>query len=118
MRRRIALAALLVLSALGTTAATARAPVSLGVAEREFHITPYAGAVKRGPVKLNINNLGQDTHNLVVKGPRGFKAQGPDVDAGDRATFTISLRRAGTYTLLCTRANHYKLGMKARLIVR
>jgi uncharacterized cupredoxin-like copper-binding protein len=88
------------------------------VAEREFHITPYAGAVKRGPVKFNINNLGQDTHNLVVKGPHGFKAQGPDVEAGGRASFTVNLRRKGTYTLLCTRANHYKLGMKARLTVR
>ena len=118
MRRRIALATLLVLAALGTTAATARAPVSLGVAEREFHITPYAGSVKHGAVKLNINNLGQDTHNLVVKGPHGFKAQGPDVGAGERASFTVNLRRKGTYTLLCTRANHYKLGMKAKLKVR
>jgi uncharacterized cupredoxin-like copper-binding protein len=118
MRRRVALATLLALAALGSTAATARAPKSLGVAEREFHITPYAGAVKRGPVKFNLNNLGQDTHNLVVKGPHGFKAQGPDVEAGGRASFTVNLRRKGTYTLLCTRANHYKLGMKARLTVR
>jgi len=118
MRRRIALATLLALAALGTTAAAARGPSGLGVAEREFHITPYAKSVKRGAVKFNIDNLGQDTHNLVIRGPRHFKAQGPDVEAGDRASFTINLRRKGTYTLLCTRANHYKLGMKARLVVR
>ena len=118
MSRRIALATLLALAALGSTAATARAPVSLGVAEREFHITPYAKSVKHGRVKFNIDNLGQDTHNLVVRGPHHFKAHGPDVQAGERATFTVNFRRKGTYTLLCTRANHYKLGMKATLKVR
>ena len=118
MRRRIALATLLALAVLGSTAATARAPLSVGVAEREFHITPYARSVKRGAVKFNINNLGQDTHNLVVKGPHHFKAHGPDVQAGERAAFTVNLRRKGTYTLLCTRANHYKLGMRATIKVR
>ncbi len=118
MRRRIALVTLLALAALGTTAAAARGPASLGVAEREFHITPYAKSVKHGAVKFNINNLGQDTHNLVIRGPHHFKAKGPDVQAGERATFTVRLRRRGTYTLLCTRANHYRLGMKAKLEVR
>ena len=69
-------------------------------------------------MKFNINNLGQDTHNLVIRGPHHFRAKGPDVQAGERATFTVRLRRRGTYTLLCTRANHYKLGMKAKLKVR
>jgi plastocyanin len=118
MRRRIALATVLALAAFGSAAATARAPASLGVAEREFHITPYAKSIKAGPVKFNLNNLGQDTHNLVVRGPHGFKVQGPDVDAGRRATFTATLRRPGTYVLLCTRANHNKLGMRATLRVR
>jgi uncharacterized cupredoxin-like copper-binding protein len=118
MRRRVALATLLALAAFGSCTATARAPRSVGVAEREFHITPYASKVKRGPMKFNINNIGQDTHNLVVRGPHHFKAQGPDVEAGERASFTVSLRRRGTYTLLCTRADHYKLGMKAKLRVR
>jgi plastocyanin len=116
--RRFGRVLFLAVTALGTTAAAARGPVSIGVAEREFHITPYAHAVKRGPVKFNLDNLGQDTHNLVVRGPHHFKAQGPDVEAGSRATFTVNLRRKGTYTLLCTRANHYKLGMKATLRVR
>ena len=52
------------------------------MAEREFHITPYAKSVKRGSVKFNLDNLGQDTHNLVVKGPHGFKAQ----EAGRKGT--------------------------------
>jgi len=121
MRRRIAIVTLLALAVLGSTAATARAPRhahSLGIAEREFHITPYARKVKRGRVKFNIDNLGQDTHNLVVRGPHHFRARGPDVEAGERASFTARLRRPGTYLLLCTRANHAKLGMRAKLVVR
>jgi plastocyanin len=118
MRRRIAAATLLVLAAFGSAAATARGPVTLGVAEREFRISTYADAVKRGPVKFNVTNFGQDTHNLVITGPRHFRVKGPDVEPGSRASVSATLRRPGTYYLLCTRANHRKLGMKAKLIVR
>jgi plastocyanin len=31
---------------------------------------------------------------------------------------SATLRRPGTYLLLCTRANHSKLGMRAKLTVR
>ena len=92
-------------------------PTPVGVAQREFHITPYRRSVPVGAVKLNIRNYGQDVHNLVVRGPNGFTAIGPDVDSGTGATWIVKLRRPGTYTLLCTRANHLKLGMKAKLAV-
>jgi plastocyanin len=92
-------------------------PTAVGVAQREFHITPYRRSVPVGAVKLNIRNYGEDVHNIVVRGPKGFVAIGPDVDSGSGATWTVKLRRPGTYSLLCTRANHLKLGMKARLKV-
>jgi plastocyanin len=92
-------------------------PTPVGVAQREFHITPYRRSVPVGAVKLNIRNYGEDVHNIVVRGPNGFTAIGPDVDSGAGATWTVKLRRPGTYTLLCTRANHLKLGMKAKLKV-
>ena len=118
MRVRIVAAALVALAVSGTAVATARAPVTLGIAEREFRISTYRDAVKRGPVKFNITNFGQDTHNFVITGPKRFRVAGPDVEPGSRAAVTANLRRAGTYYLLCTRANHSKLGMKAKLIVR
>ena len=115
---------LLVLVAMLTVpAATALAlkpqtqPTAVGVAQREFHITPYRRSVPAGAVKLNIRNYGEDVHNIVVRGPNGFTAVGPDVDSGSGATWTVKLRRPGTYSLLCTRANHLKLGMKAKLKV-
>ena len=92
-------------------------PTAVGVAQREFHITPYRRSVPVGAVKLNIRNYGEDVHNIVVRGPRGFTAVGPDVDSGSGATWTVKLRRPGAYSLLCTRANHLKLGMKAKLKV-
>ena len=92
-------------------------PTAVGVAQREFHITPYRRSVPVGAVKLNIRNYGEDVHNIVVRGPRGFTAVGPDVDSGSGASWTVKLRRPGTYSLLCTRANHLKLGMKAKLKV-
>jgi plastocyanin len=118
MRRRAIAAALLALAAFGSAAAAARAPVTLGVAEREFRISTYRDAVKRGPVKFNVTNFGQDTHNLVIVGPKGYRVNGPDVGPGTRAAVSATLRRPGSYYLLCTRANHRKLGMKAKLIVK
>jgi plastocyanin len=118
MRRTAAVASLVALAAFGPAVATARAPKSIGVAEREFRISTYVWKVKRGPVKLNVTNFGQDTHNLVVVGPKGYRVQGPDVEPGGRGSVRASLRRPGTYLLLCTRANHSKLGMRAKLTVK
>jgi plastocyanin len=92
-------------------------PTAVGVAQREFHITPYRRSVPVGAVKLNIRNYGEDVHNIVVRGPKRFTAVGPDVDSGTNVSWVVKLRRPGTYTLLCTRANHLKLGMKARIKV-
>ena len=118
MTRKVLLAALLALAALSSSAATARAPKTIGIAEREYRISTYVWKVKPGPVKLNVTNFGQDTHNLVVKGPKGYRADGPDVKPGERGSFTASLKRPGTYLLLCTRANHLSLGMRAKLTVK
>jgi plastocyanin len=105
-------------AAWGASAHRSQSPVAIGVAQREFRITAYRKTVTPGPVRLNVQNYGEDTHNLVVTGPRGYVLLGPDIDSGDRATVTATLKRPGTYQLLCTRANHLQLGMKARLTVR
>jgi plastocyanin len=116
--RRFAAALLVVLACSGAAAAVARAPVAVGVSEREYRIESYRSSVARGPVRFNISNYGEDTHNLVVRGPHGFHATGPDLRSGARAAFSVTLRRTGTYTLLCTRAGHARLGMRTRLVVR
>ena len=119
MRRPLLVALALVLAVPATAIALGpgTAPTSVGVAQREFHITPYRRSVPPGGVKLNIRNFGQDVHNLVVRGPGGFTAVGPDVDPGQSASWTVKLRKPGTYQLLCTRADHLALGMKSNLTV-
>jgi plastocyanin len=102
-----------------TAPAVAKAPTTaVGVSEREYRIQPYRTSVKPGKVKFNVHNFGEDTHNLVVRGPKGYEATGPDVEAGQNASVTLTLRRTGTYTLLCTKANHAQLGMKVRFKVK
>ena len=113
----LALATMLVVPATSSAIRPETQPTAVGVAQREFHITPYRRSVPVGAVKLNIRNYGEDTHNLVVRGPGGFSAIGPDVDSGASATWTVKLRKPGTYSLICTRANHLALGMKSKLKV-
>jgi plastocyanin len=99
--------------------AAAKAPTTaVGVSEREYRISPYRTTVAPGSVKFNVHNFGEDTHNLVVRGPKGYKATGADIEPGDNASVTLSLRRTGTYTLLCTKANHAQLGMTVRFKVK
>jgi plastocyanin len=99
--------------------AAAKAPTtSVGVSEREIRNSTYRATVAPGKVKFNIHNFGEDTHNLVVRGPKGYQATGADVDPGDNTSVTVNLRRPGTYTLLCTKANHARLGMKTRIRVK
>jgi plastocyanin len=121
MRRRVLLASLaaMLLVPAGTAFAIRpeTQPTAVGIAEREHYITPYRRSVPTGLVKLNIRNYGEDVHNLVIRGPGRFTAIGPDVESGAGATWTVRLRRPGTYSLLCTRANHLKLGMKSRIKV-
>jgi len=117
VRRALAAGLLLALAA-PASAASPKPPVAIGIAQREFHITAYRKAVKPGAVRLNVQNYGEDTHNLVVRGPRGYRLQGPDVLPGEHDTINAKLLRRGTYLLICTRANHEQLGMKTKITVR
>jgi plastocyanin len=120
--RRLAVTAL----ALAAAAAAAPAPASprragtaVGVAEREFRISLYRRTVRPGLVRLNVRNLGEDAHNVVVRSRRGRTlATSEDIRAGRTATLTVRLRRPGVYRLLCTKADHTARGMVARLRVR
>jgi plastocyanin len=115
--KRFVLGGLLAL-ALAAPAEAAAPTTAVGVSEREYRIQPYRTTVKPGKVKFNVHNFGEDTHNLVVRGPKGYKATGADIAPGQNSSLTLNLRRTGTYTLLCTKANHAQLGMKVRFKVK
>ena len=118
--RRLAVTALaLTAVAAPAPASSPRAGTAVGVAEREFRISLYRRAVRPGLIRLNVRNLGEDTHNVVVRSGRGRTlAASEDIRAGRTATLTVRLRRPGVYRLLCTKADHTARGMKVRLRVR
>lgn len=91
---------------------------SVGVGEREFAIAVYRPRVRAGTLKLNVRNLGEDDHNLVVR-RAGRRVGGLHavVRPGERATLRLTLRRPGRYLLVCTVADHERRGMRATLRV-
>jgi plastocyanin len=97
-----------------------RAATAIGIGEREFAIAVYRPRVHPGALKFNIRNLGEDVHDLVVR--RKGKVIGgltAAIKPGETATLRLTLRRIGSYQLLCTVADHEARGMRATLhIVR
>lgn len=93
---------------------------AVGVGLREYRIALYRSRVLPGRVRLNIENLGEDGHDLRVIGPTGtqtIRAWSPELKPGTRRTLTVTLRRRGVYTLVCTLADHEARGMLSRLRV-
>jgi hypothetical protein len=102
---------------LATVAASPLTPVGIG--EREWRISAYRESVKRGRVVFNIHNYGEDTHNLQVFGPHGYKsAITPDIEPDENGRLRVQLRKRGTYRLLCVKPGHVAEGMRTTLRVR
>jgi len=96
----------------------ARAATAVGVGEREFSLAVYRPRVHPGALKLNVRNLGEDVHDLVVlHGGRRVAGLAEVVKPGGTAALRLTLRRIGTYQLVCTIADHQARGMHATLHV-
>lgn len=93
-------------------------PARLGVSATEFHLTLSRPSVKSGVVEIELQNDGQDPHDLRVRrvgGTHTFSV--PLVGPGHRRTIAIRMR-PGSYKLWCSVADHQALGMQALLRVR
>ena len=105
------------IAALATAALAAATPVGIGAHEYRFGV--YRSAVPAGAVRFNIHDFGEDAHNLMVSGPRGYRsAVSPDVVPGRDLSFVVRLRRPGAYRLICIKPGHAAKGMRATLRVR
>jgi plastocyanin len=108
--------------ATSSKAATTRT-TAVGVGLREYRVALYRSRVLPGRVRLNLENLGEDGHDLRVIGPSGgsgasvVRGTSPEVKPGARYTLTVTLRKRGLYRLVCTLADHEARGMVARLRV-
>ena len=108
------LGALVLAAALGQHTTPAR----LGVGASEFHLVLSRPSVKAGVVEIELQNNGEDPHDLRVRrvgGTHTFSI--PLTKPGARRSVAIRLR-PGRYRLWCSVADHRVLGMKALLRVR
>ena len=93
-------------------------PASLGVQSSEFHLVLSRPSVKAGVVEIELQNVGEDPHDLRVRrvgGTHTFSI--PLTDPGKHRSISIRVRR-GRYRLWCSVADHASLGMQAFLRVR
>ena len=94
---------------------------AVGVGLREYRVALYRNRVLPGRVRFNIENLGEDGHDLRVIGPSGaasaVRGTSPEVKPDARYTLKVTLRQRGLYRLICTIGDHEARGMVARLRV-
>jgi hypothetical protein len=94
------------------------APGRLGVSASEFHLTLSRASVEAGRVIVQLQNVGQDVHDLRLRRIGGKRTYSfPVTSPGGRSTLTVRLL-PGRYRLWCSVANHAQLGMRAVLRVR
>jgi uncharacterized cupredoxin-like copper-binding protein len=93
-------------------------PARLGVSTTEFHLTLSRASVKAGVVEIELQNTGQDPHDLRVRKVGGHHTFSiPVTRPGARRSVALNLK-PGRYRLWCSLAGHRTLGMQALLRVR
>jgi hypothetical protein len=93
-------------------------PARLGVSAKEFHLVLSRPAVKSGRVEIELQNDGEDVHDLRLRrigGTRTYRV--PVTKPGTRRTIEVALL-PGRYRLWCSVADHRQLGMQAVLRVK
>jgi hypothetical protein len=91
----------------------------VSVAAREWSLTLSRPIVGAGAVTVELRNLGEDPHNLIVSPDDGIRlalAIWPDADPGTTMRQGVELG-AGDYRLWCSLEGHEALGMSVRLRV-
>jgi plastocyanin len=84
----------------------------------DFLIRPQNVRAQAGELTFAVSNQGRLGHNLRLRGgPEGEQVVTTTLLPGDGARKAVRLA-PGSYTMLCTVANHEQLGMTGRLVVR
>jgi hypothetical protein len=93
-------------------------PARLGVQASEYHLVLSRASVKAGPALIELQNFGQDPHDLRLRRVGGKRTYAIVLtDPGKRQTISLRLL-PGRYRLWCSVLNHAQLGMQAVLRVR
>jgi len=82
----------------------------------EWFVRSSYRTLAAGPIEFNVNNRGEDDHNLAVRG--GGREYGKiDVPPGESDMLTVTLG-LGSYTLYCSLPDHEAAGMSVNINVR
>ena len=91
-------------------------PTRTNVDLDEWFVRSSYRTLAAGPIEFNVNNRGEDDHNLAVRG--GGREYGKlDVAPGESDTLTLTLG-LGSYTLYCSLPDHEAAGMSVNINVR
>ena len=90
----------------------------LAVKAAEFYFVLSRPSVKPGTVSIELNNQGEDPHNLnlLLDGSAGEPLQIPETDSEERSVASFDLP-AGKYKLWCSLPEHEEQGMTTTLQV-
>ena len=85
----------------------------------EYYFVLSRPAVKAGELTVELNNQGEDPHNLNIRleGSEAEPLQIPETDSLQRSVATFDLP-AGIYRLWCSLPEHEEKGMATSLIVQ
>ncbi len=107
--------------------ATSSAPSRLLVTASEWRLTLSRAAVRPGPALIQLQNIGEDAHDLRARRIRRSRVAGgstrvpamasPETPSGELSEVEVSLR-PGRYRLWCSLPGHRQAGMQATLRVR
>jgi plastocyanin len=105
-------------SGTGSSPPSSPLPRRLAVDENEYTVFPSRNPVGAGDLEFNVNNFGQDDHDLTITNGTNQFGQ-VFVAAGTSEILTATLP-AGTYKLYCSLLNglHDGYGMHATLTVQ
>jgi hypothetical protein len=94
------------------------APARLGVGASEFHLVLSRTSVKAGRAVLELQNDGEDVHDLRLRRIGGTRTYAfPLTKPGARTRRVLRLL-PGRYRLWCSVGDHAQLGMRAVLRIR
>jgi plastocyanin len=99
-------------------AAASRYGKAVQVNASEFHFLLSRSRLSPGTIRVELNNRGEDPHNLVVRSTtRKAVYRWDDVAPGEAVARFIKLR-PGRWNLICALPGHKDLGMISKFRVR
>jgi uncharacterized cupredoxin-like copper-binding protein len=89
------------------------AATTITVAASEFKFKLSKTSAPKGKVTFVVTNKGKTAHNFKINGKKT-----PMLQAGKKATLTVTFSKTGKFPYLCTVPGHAAAGMKGSFTVK